>query len=316
MTEMCDGLDNNCNASTDENCDKDGDHYCDKNLVTVGTPAACNLGGGDCNDTAGAAGLSINPGKLELCGDSLDNNCNGATDEQNASGCVNYYFDGDQDGYPVNSFQCMCANNLQNLLYTVAQNGALLANGTPTVGTTLDCNDNPAAGGADAFPTHAEWCDGLDNNCVTGVDELCDKDGDTYCDSAKVTKGLPTVCTKGGGDCNDSVASVNPGATESCDNVDQNCNGVTDDNAANWCTSGLGPLSGAANNATVACTAGVCQVTACASGFANTNGTALPCNATAASATSTTPLNRPTIPARAFSLRPLWATRCLTLAIP
>ncbi len=279
MTEMCDGLDNNCNASIDENCDKDGDHYCDKNLVTVGTPAACNLGGGDCNDTVGATGLSINPGKVELCGDNLDNNCNGATDEQNASGCVNYYFDGDQDGYPINSFQCMCANNLQNLLYTVAQNGSLLLGGTPTTGTTLDCNDNPAAGGADAFPTHAEWCDGLDNNCVSGVDELCDKDGDHYCDSAKVTKGLPTVCTSGGGDCNDSVASVNPGATESCDNVDQNCNGVIDDNAANWCTSGAGPLSNAANNATVACTAGVCQVTACATGFANTNGTALPCNA-------------------------------------
>ncbi len=281
LAEMCDGLDNNCNASVDENCDKDGDRYCDKNMVTVGTPPACNLGGGDCNDTAGATGQSINPGKVELCGDTLDNNCNGATDEQNASGCVNYYFDGDQDGYPINSFQCMCANNLQSLLYTVPLSGALLNNSAPTSGTTLDCNDNPAAGGADAYPTHAEWCDGLDNNCVGGLDEQCDKDGDTYCDAAKVTKGTPAVCTKGGGDCNDTAgpgASINPGATEICDNVDQNCNSVIDDNAAAWCT-GAGPLSGAANNATVACVSGVCQVTACATGYANINGTALPCTA-------------------------------------
>jgi hypothetical protein len=282
LTEMCDGLDNNCNASTDENCDKDGDRYCDKNLVTVGTPAACNLGGGDCNDTVGAVGTSINPGKVELCGDSLDNNCNGATDEQNASGCVNYYFDGDQDGYPVNSFQCMCSNNLQNLLFTVAQTGALLGGGTPIAGVSLDCNDNPAAGGADAYPTHAEWCDGLDNNCVSGVDELCDKDGDTYCDAAKVTKGTPAVCVKGGGDCNDSAGvgtSINPGAVEICDNVDQNCNGTIDDNAAAWCTAAGGPLVNAANNSTVACLSGVCNVTACATGYANINGTALPCNA-------------------------------------
>ena len=274
LAEMCDNLDNNCNASTDENCDKDGDKYCDSALVTVGTPTACTFGGGDCNDTVGAVGVSINPGKVEVCGDSKDNNCNGATDEQNASGCVNYYYDGDQDGYPINSAQCMCANNLQNLLYTVALSAPPLNGTPPTAGTTLDCNDNPAAGGADAYPGHAEWCDGLDNNCVSGPDELCDKDGDTYCDAAKVTKGLPAACVKGGGDCNDTAgvgATINPGAVEKCDSVDNNCNGVVDDTAAAWCTSGAGPLAGAANNSTVGCTAGACVITACATGFKNIN---------------------------------------------
>ena len=285
LTEMCDNLDNNCNASTDENCDKDGDKYCDAALVTVGFPTICNLGGGDCNDTAGAVGTSINPGKTEVCGDAKDNNCNGATDEQNASGCVNYYFDGDQDGYPINSFQCMCANNLQSLLYTVPVSGALLGGNPPVSGVSLDCNDNPASNGADVYPSHLEWCDGLDNNCVSGVDEQCDKDGDTYCDASKVYKGAigsVAVCVKGGGDCNDAVGAgsgINPGATESCDNVDQNCNGVVDDNAANWCSGASGPLVGAAGNSTVACVSGVCQVTACAVGYANINGTALPCNA-------------------------------------
>ncbi len=298
MTEMCDGLDNNCNGTVDELCDKDGDHYCDKNLITVGTPAVCTLGGGDCNDTVGAVGLSVNPGKVEVCGDGLDNNCNGAVDEAGASGCINYYMDGDGDGYPLASFQCLCTSTtipckpvdtatLYNV--SVAAGCSKLNGAAPVAGTTLDCNDNPALGGVDCYPTHAEWCDTLDNNCNGSVDENCDKDGDHYCDAALVTQGKPAVCVNGGGDCNDVLgtgASINPGATEACDNVDNNCNGLTDDNAAAWCTcagaascgGGTGPLASAASNSTVACTAGACSITGCATGYANINGSALPCS--------------------------------------
>jgi len=48
---------------------------------------------------------------------------------------------------------------------------------------------------------------------------LCgDKDSDGYNDA---------VC--GGDDCNDNDANINPGATETCDEVDNNCNGQVDE---------------------------------------------------------------------------------------
>ena len=47
---------------------------------------------------------------------------------------------------------------------------------------------------------------------------LIDADGDGY---------SPTSC--GGGDCNDSDKAIHPDATEMCNNIDDNCNGVTDE---------------------------------------------------------------------------------------
>jgi|GEM_PF-975443 len=146
---------------------------------------------GDCDDTDG----TINPNAIENCSDQIDNDCNGLVDIQdpNAVDCPINCTDNDGDAYATNDGAC----------------------------GPVDCNDS------DPFinPGATEICgDGIDNDCDGSVDEGCDVscadlDGDGFQDAS---------C--GGTDCNDNDATINPGAAEVCGNdVDENCNGASDD---------------------------------------------------------------------------------------
>lgn len=72
-TEVCDGVDNDCNAQVDD-VDMDGDGYTDMSCATA-TNAT------DCND----ADPSINPSEPETNGNGVDDNCNGTVDGLHAS---------------------------------------------------------------------------------------------------------------------------------------------------------------------------------------------------------------------------------------
>jgi hypothetical protein len=85
-SESCNNLDDNCNSQTDENLpigtyyqDLDGDAYGNTavSVQACAKPAGYAVLSGDCNDLSGNA----YPGKTEVCGDNLDNNCDGQTDE-------------------------------------------------------------------------------------------------------------------------------------------------------------------------------------------------------------------------------------------
>ncbi len=81
-TEICDGKDNACAGSVAANeVDSDGDKYvaCEP---WVGSSAAI-LGGGDCSE----GNASVHPGTAEVCGDAIDNNCDGQTDLEDAVTC-------------------------------------------------------------------------------------------------------------------------------------------------------------------------------------------------------------------------------------
>jgi len=96
-----------------------------------------------------------------------------------------------------------------------------------------DCNDEDST----AFPGALERCDGVDNDCDGEADEgvqdtvFPDGDGDGFGDAAQPE----TACGPGegfvsnGNDCDDTRADVWPGNPESCDGVDNDCNGAVDD---------------------------------------------------------------------------------------
>ncbi|MBI5739319.1 MAG: S8 family serine peptidase [Nitrospirae bacterium] len=97
-----------------------------------------------------------------------------------------------------------------------------------------DCSD------ADPFinPGAAEVCDELDNNCDGHVDEgllnnsyFPDGDSDGYGDPAVSVQAcsMPQGYAADNTDCNDTDSLINPGAGEVCDNLDNNCNGQTDE---------------------------------------------------------------------------------------
>ncbi|MEZ4316703.1 MAG: FG-GAP-like repeat-containing protein [Myxococcota bacterium] len=90
-----------------------------------------------------------------------------------------------------------------------------------------------------------EVCDGLDNDCDGVADEGVgtrvwrDDDGDGYGDPR-----VPLlICTPPEGyvgnpaDCDDRRSSVSPVAPETCDGLDNDCNGLVDDGAADGATS-------------------------------------------------------------------------------
>lgn len=119
--------------------------------------------------------------------------------------------------------------------------------GPGLVGKGGDCDDF----NKDVNPGHAEVCNFIDDNCDGKINEglpsvttYSDRDRDGY--GAIGTTDTQTHCGPFPGysatndDCDDTNASVHPGAPELCDFVDNNCNGRADDDArascgVGWC---------------------------------------------------------------------------------
>lgn len=109
-----------------------------------------------------------------------------------------------------------------------------------------DTDDDGQADFCDCAPFDAaamtggvEVCDGHDNDCDGIVDNegtpgqtvfYIDVDGDGFGvdGSAESRCERPLNYADVGGDCDDASASVNPDAAESCDGIDNNCDGILD----------------------------------------------------------------------------------------
>jgi hypothetical protein len=164
--------------------------------------------GGDCNDNLSGT----NPGASEICNTS-DDDCDGLVDD--GMSLTTYYQDMDMDGYGgTNSVQA-CTS--PNPMY-VSQAG--------------DCEDfNPTVN-----PAATEVCNSIDDDCDTQIDEgvlisfYTDADGDGYGTGvATIACTAPVGMVANNTDCNDANVNINPGITEICNLIDDDCDGTADD---------------------------------------------------------------------------------------
>jgi hypothetical protein len=225
-TEICDGVDNDCDGAVDEAVT--GTWYVDADEDGFGDEAvpveACEAPPGsvsnhtDCDDEDEL----VYPGAFDFC-DEKDNDCDEEIDEDEP---LTWYADADADGWGDADARVLSCSQPEG--YT-ADDG--------------DCDDTSDA----AFPGHAELCDEIDNNCDGDVDEGVrqtfyeDRDTDGYGRLDATTEACvsPEGYAALSGDCDDDDPAYNPGAAEAdcADPNDYNCDGsvgYADADADGW----------------------------------------------------------------------------------
>jgi hypothetical protein len=217
QAEVCDGVDNNCNGIID-------DGIAPTACVPAGTPAGLNYGpNSQCKQGTKACGGQcvgfVGP-STEIC-DGIDNDCDGVVDD----GVIGV-------GQPCGVNQAPCTPGT-----TACVNGALVCQGgngpQPEVCDGIDNNCN---GQADEAPL-ADAPPGNQNGCWTDPGNCCTFQNLAWCPPAGATCNgngtLTSPCNKGTLVCAGAAHWVCQGpkgpAPETCDGVDNNCNGGVDD---------------------------------------------------------------------------------------
>ncbi len=248
--ELCNGRDDDCDGEVDEDsasdatlwyADDDSDGYgnADDNLLACEAPPGFVADGSDCDD----ADPAVSPAGVELCND-VDDDCDEEIDEADAADASTWYEDADHDGYGGVGMEIACD----------APSGY--------VDNPDDCDDTVG----ETHPGAAEQCNDIDDDCngllddgVTTSTWYADVDADTYGDPANTIDdcAVPSGYVGDDTDCDDTEAATNPGATEACNGIDDDCDGSVDEGAATgslaWYADADGDTYGDPSIYTLAC---------------------------------------------------------------
>ena len=159
------GIDDNCNGTANDmdglGCD---DYYEDKDddgfgvgaPVCICSPQSVYVApnSNDCNDSNG----QVFPGQKEKCSTNYDDNCDGNTNEPDATGCTPWWVDMDGDGY-AGTQVCYCEAP---------------ANAEDYPEDCCDADPEARPGQPKYFSTPVNWCGGFDYDCDSAETEQYD----------------------------------------------------------------------------------------------------------------------------------------------
>jgi hypothetical protein len=191
VPEVCNGLDDDCDGTVDEELSQD-------------CSSVCGVGTRQC--VTGRWGTCSAPSPAEETCDGRDNDCDTETDE----GGTRWYPDEDGDGH---GFSLGAREACQQPAGFVASRD--------------DCDDEDA----DVYPGAAETCDGRDEDCSGTPDEGCEcvvgntRSCGDWGEDGPCELGLQSCVAGAWGEC---TGGVRP-AAETCNAVDDDCDGTTDD---------------------------------------------------------------------------------------
>ena len=228
-TEICNGFDDNCDGNTDEigasnapifYADADGDGYGDL-LLSV---QACEILPGyvtnsiDCDDNDDDS----HPDAIETC-NGEDDNCDGIIDEDTANDSLTWYQDSDSDGFGDATIpHTSCSQPYGYVL------------------DSTDCNDNDSS----VHPALMWFAD-------------ADQDGFGTTNYTISSCTQPTGYTENNDDCNDLDSSIHPNAIETCNHIDDNCDGISDGllatDISSWYVDSDGDQFGNPNTSVASC---------------------------------------------------------------
>jgi hypothetical protein len=234
-TEVCNGVDDDCDGQIDKTNGQPPSDSVGPCNVPIPPPAgatspcmagtkACTAGVVQCVGSVGPTGPSDTCGVDANCDGQLTNQPNLQTDVNNCGACGNNCYAG-----AVHSIWACVAGTCQ---FQSCQQGY------------YDLDGDKKCEYACTFVSATEACNGQDDNCNGQVDENVTKPSPTQvCGvspsalTPECTSQVSVACTNGAWKCTFPAGVCSPScatATEICDSLDNNCNGLVNENVANY----------------------------------------------------------------------------------